>query len=96
MKISQSLLLFVSLNFLLSVLIVTQLTGCAGCQNSMKHGWSDMVGLDREITLYNSDGGEIKKWRTRAKVEDKGGTCWFLDKDGKAVTISGTFIIEEK
>jgi hypothetical protein len=78
-------------------LMCLSMGGCtASCQNSMKHMKSDFVGLNRSITVYGSDGTPIKSWETRAKVEDQGGTCWFLDKDGKAVTISGTFIIEEK
>lgn len=72
------------------------LPGCtAGCQNQMKHIQSNWSGLNRRITVYGASGEPIRQWETKAKVEDKGGTCWFLDKDGKAVTVSGTFVIEE-
>jgi hypothetical protein len=71
-------------------------TGCAGCSNNLKHMKSDFVGLKRTITVYSADGTVIKEWKTQAKVEDQGGTCYFLDEDGKAIIISGTFIIEEK
>jgi hypothetical protein len=54
-----------------------------------------MTGLDRKITLYDMSGKTIREWRTTAKVEDRGGTCFFIV-NGKAVTISGTFIIEEQ
>lgn len=71
------------------------LTGCAGCRNSMKHLQSEWAGLERKVTLYGVDGHEIRSWRVKAKVEDSGGTCWFLTNDSKAVTVSGTFVIEE-
>lgn len=69
--------------------------GCAGCNNDLKHIKSQWVGLNRHITLFNNNGGIIREWDTRAKVEDNGGTCYFIV-DGKAVTIAGTFLIEEK
>lgn len=78
-----------------ALVLLSLMTGCASQANSCKHQESDMWGLDRTITLYGSDGTVIREWKTKAKVEDQGGTCWFLDKDGKAVLISGTFIIEE-
>jgi hypothetical protein len=71
-------------------------TGCSGCNNKIKHIQSNWVGLSREIVLYGADGHEIRKWSTKATVEDKGGTCYFLDGSGKAVIVSGTFVIEEK
>jgi hypothetical protein len=70
-------------------------SGCAGCSNKLKHMQSDLVGLHRTITLYGADGKEIRAWKTTAKVEDKGGTCYFLDGSGKAVIVSGVFVIEE-
>lgn len=70
-------------------------TGCAGCSNDLKHFQSQVYGLKRTITVYGADGTVIREWKTQAKVEDKGGTCYFLNSDGKAVIISGTFVIEE-
>ena len=69
-------------------------SGC-GLQNGLKHAQSSLMGLDRKITLYDGTGKVIREWRTRAKVEDKGGSCYFIV-EGKAVTISGTFVIEEQ
>lgn len=71
------------------------LTGCGEIQNASKHVHSSFTGLNRKITLYNSAGGVIRQWQTTAKVEDKGGTCFFIV-DGKAITVSGTFVIEEQ
>ena len=76
--------------------ILLSIVNMAGCQNMLKHVRSSTLGLNRQITLYDSSGKVIREWTTRAKVEDKGGTCWFLTAEGKAVTISGTFVIEEK
>lgn len=71
------------------------LCGCKDVRNAMKHARSSIIGLNREITLYAADGRVIRQWQTRAKVEDKGGTCWFIC-DGKAYTVSGTFVVAEK
>lgn len=71
------------------------LTGCAGCRNGMKHMQSAWVGLERKVTLYGADGREIRTWRVKAQVEDAGGTCYFLTDNNKAVTVAGTFVIEE-
>lgn len=71
------------------------LPGCAGCQNDMKHIQADWVGLNRKITLYGPDGTKLNEWTTKAKVEDRGGSCYFLTQEGKAVIVSGNFVIEE-
>jgi len=71
------------------------ITGCGEISNGLKHLHSSFTGLNRTITLYNANGGVIQTWHTQAKVEDNGGTCYFLDNNDKAVTISGTFIIQE-
>ena len=65
-------------------------------QNKVKHFQSSMTGLNRNITLYSNNGEIIKEWNTKVKIEDKGGTVYFIDNNGKAVIISGTFIIQEK
>ena len=71
------------------------LMGCGYMRNVSKHFHSAVTGLDRKITLYNANGGVIKEWRTRAQIEDKGGTVHFIV-NGKAVTVAGTFTIEEQ
>lgn len=84
----------ISLVMLLALLPIVS-TGCAGCRNEWKHLESDMIGLDRTITLYGATGEPIREWRTQSKVEDRGGSCYFLI-DGKAIIVAGTFVIEEK
>jgi hypothetical protein len=61
-----------------------------------KHGQSTMFGLHRKITLYSAAGLPIREWDVRSKVEDNGGTCYFITHDNKAVIIAGTFVIEEQ
>ena len=69
--------------------------GCAGCRQQVSHMKSGVFGLSREITLYANDGSVIRTWKTKGSVEDQGGSFRFLV-DGKAITIAGTAVIEEK
>ena len=71
------------------------LTGCAEFEQSIKHTQSDLVGLDRVVTLYADDGGVIKQWKGRMRIEDMGGSISFVV-DGKTVKIAGTFTVEEQ
>lgn len=84
-----------TLKLCLVMIGLLSLPGCAGCRNQLKHMQSDVFGLKRRIVLYGPDGVKIREWETTAKVEDQGGSCWFLTSEGKAVTISGNFTIEE-
>ena len=72
------------------------LTGCGSWHIFTKHLHSSTTGLNRKITLYSANGGIIREWVTTTAVEDKGGTCFFLDANDKNVTVSGTFIIQEQ
>lgn len=72
------------------------LNGCKGCQNQVSYFKSGIFGLNRVVTLYGVDGHVIKTWSGNFNVEDQGGTIRFLDERGKAITISGTFTIEEQ
>jgi hypothetical protein len=71
----------------------------SGCTERQRQDWShwksDMIGLERTITLYSDSGKPIKKWEGRFKVEINGATARFIH-DGRAVIISGTYLIEEK
>lgn len=80
----------VVLAFLICALVFT-----AGGRNLLKHFHSSVTGLDRQIVLYDGNGRVLRSWHTRSRLEDKGGTCYFLV-DGKAVTVSGTFVVEEQ
>lgn len=64
-------------------------------RNTLKHWESSYIGLKRKVTLYDANGKPLKSWTTDSKVEDKGGSYFFLDENGKAQRISGTVVIEE-
>jgi len=63
-------------------------------QQRISHAESGAIGLDRTITLYSNDGRPIKSWKGRVQVELEGGAARFI-LHGKAITISGTYVIEE-
>lgn len=82
--------------FVVSILIAVFNTGCNGCRNNWSHIKSETVGLNRTVTLYSNDGKVIKAWEITSAVEDQGGSFKFIMDSGKAVTISGTVVIEQK
>jgi len=63
-------------------------------QQRISQAKSEAIGLDRTITLYSNDGKPIRSWKGRVKVQLEGGAARFVIQ-GKAVLISGTYIIEE-
>ena len=74
------------------VLIMLLCSGCGAIRNWFKHTKSYMIGLDRKVTLYSTDGKIIRTWDTRAQIEDNGGTVYFIA-TGHAYTVSGTFVV---
>ena len=78
------------------VILGSLLSGCGELSNDVKHIKSTWVGLNRHITLFDANGKAIREWDTKAQVEDRGGSCFFLDANGKAIRIAGTYLIEEK
>jgi len=64
-------------------------------RNDLKHWQSSFGGLKRKVTLYDANGKPLKSWTTTSKVEDKGGSYFFIDDNDKAQRVSGTVIIEE-
>lgn len=77
------------------LLAVIAVSSCTERQrHQISHWKSDLIGLDRTVTLYDMNGKPIKSWKGRYKVEVNGGIARFIH-DGKAVIISGTYIIEE-
>lgn len=71
------------------------LAGCAATQQTCSHMKSGVIGLNRHIVLYANDGTVLREWDTRGTVEDQGGSFRFLV-DNKAITVSGTIVIEER
>jgi len=89
------LLVWASVIIFVLVALVWVLSTTAGCRNEMKHLKSSVVGLNRVITLYDANGNVIRQWKTKAKVEPSGSSVWFLDDNGRATSIAGTFVVEE-
>ena len=81
-------------NIILCALLAISLTGCGWISHKAKHLKSGVIGLKRVITLYANSGLIIREWEGKYQVEVDGASARFID-NGKAVTISGTFIIEE-
>ncbi len=78
-----------------TILSAIAVAGCTEKQRQEYSHWkSDLIGLKRRITVYSATGTPIKSWEGRYKIEIKDGVARFIH-DGKAVVISGTFIIEE-
>jgi len=78
----------------LMLTVVLILDGCAGCEQDWSHAKSYVSGLSRTITLYDCSGNAIKTWDIDGTVEDQGGSFRFMY-EGKAITVSGTVVIEE-
>lgn len=86
-------------NFFIHVSLVSMFVISAGCtakqQQEFSHWKSDVIGLDRKITLYTATGEPIKTWEGRYKIEMEAGVVRFIH-NGKAIMINGTYTIEEK
>ncbi len=70
--------------------------GCTQNQRkSFKHFESGLIGLKREVTLYDANGHIIKTWKGRFKIEINGAYISFIDNNGKEVKVSGTVVVQE-
>ncbi len=90
---SRSGLLFL-LCLLLCILFL--MSGCTERQRkNIKHMKSDIIGLKRQVTLYDCNGKVIRTWKGRFKIEVQGAYISFIDDNGKDIKISGTVLVEE-
>ena len=79
--------------FILTILFM--FSSCERISKRAKHIQSDLVGLNRRVTLFSDNGNIIKVWEGKFRLELVGSTASWIDADNKEVKISGTFIIEE-
>jgi len=87
---------FVLLAALLILFMALSLTSCTERQRkNLKHMKSDIIGLNRKITLYDCSGKVIRQWEGRFKVETVGAYVSFIDDDGRDIKVSGTVVVEE-
>jgi len=73
--------------------IIFMLSGCEKISKRAKHIQSDLIGLNRRVTLFSDDGSVIKTWEGRFRLELIGSTASWIGENNKEVKISGTFII---
>ena len=70
--------------------------GCTENQRKdLKHMKSGLIGLKRQVTLYDCNGQPIRQWLGRFKIEIAGGVVTFIDDDGNEIKISGAYVVEE-
>jgi len=80
----------------LLLLAVVSIAACTESQRKgIKHIKSDVVGLKRQVTLYDCEGNAIRHWQGRFKIEIQGAYLSFIDDDGNEVKISGTVVVQE-
>ncbi len=80
--------------FLIACLVL--IGGCTERQRkNIKHLKSDIIGLKRQVTLYDCNGNVIKTWKGRFKIEVQGSYISFIDDDGKDIKVSGIVVVEE-
>jgi len=81
----------------LVLLAVVAISGCTESQRKgIKHIKSDVVGLKRQVTLYDCNGNAIRSWQGRFKIEIQGAYLSFIDDDGNEVKVSGTVVVQEQ
>lgn len=68
---------------------------CKSCEQSISHLKSGTVGLNRKVTLYSADGKILREWRGKYVIEDAGASIRFMH-EGRAITVSGTYVVEER
>lgn len=81
---------------LLTILLVTMLTGCASWSRSWKSFTSDLSGgLNRTVTVYDYNGNVIKSWSGIFDISESENEIFF-DLNGKRIIVQGGIIIAEE
>lgn len=84
---------------LLSIALLTFclfLPGCESCDKQIKHMKSGISGLNRTVTVYDYEGGQIKKWSGKFMVERTGNGFAWIDNNDKEIKVSGGIVIIEE
>lgn len=72
------------------------MSGCASMQRTIKSVGSELSnGLERTVTVYDYNGGEIKSWTGKFDVSSSENEVYF-DLDGRRVIIHGGIVINEE
>ena len=82
--------------FIALAIFILSLPACTERQKkSIKHLKSDIIGIERKVTLYDCNGKVIRNWEGRFKIEIQGSYLSFIDDNGKDIKVSGTVVVEE-
>ncbi len=88
-----------TLQFIMLLILSLSLVFLSGCterqRKNIKHMKSDIIGLKRQVTLYDCSGKVIKTWKGRFKIEINGSFLSFIDDNGRDIKVSGTVVVEE-
>lgn len=86
---------------LIIVVAVTACVSITGCTarfdrevKSFSSNWNG--GLNRTVTVYDYNGGEIKSWSGKFDVSESENEVYFDDSDGKRVIIHGGIVVNEE
>ncbi len=72
------------------------LTGCASIGQAGKSLQNEFgSGLTRRVTFYSYDGKVLKTWEGKIFTEGNEGESLHFQVDGKRMTVSGAYTIEE-
>ena len=75
------------------MVLVMSFSGC-GLLTELKHVQSNIIGLNRTVTLYSASGEVLGSWTGTFQVEDNGGSINFVN-HGKTIKIAGTYTVIE-
>lgn len=80
---------------------VTSCVSITGCTANWDREWKSTVsnwngGLNRTVTVYDYNGGEIKSWSGKFDVSESENEVYFDDSDGKRVIIHGGIVVNEE
>lgn len=83
---------------LITIILVSGLLGgCSSWSRMGKSISSDMKGgLNRTVTLYDYNGGEIRHWSGKFDVSESENEVYFDDQNGKRIIIHGGIIVNEE
>ena len=85
--------------FILALLSTALLSGCGSMSRAIKDWESDLVGINRTITVYGMDGKPIKTYSgviDIAPSEEVGSNKVKFEVNGKRIIIWNAFVVAEE
>jgi len=88
---------FKRIGFVATIMLTPILTGCAGCERTLKSFHSNINnGLHRTVTVYDYNGNKIKSWTGKFDVTNSENEVYFDDENDKRIIIHGGIVINEE